>query len=89
MSDGFAREGVQVRWGARPRKGMAMEERIVELELRFTEQQRLLQELSDVVYAQGQALGRVEHELAALGQKLAAFDPGLVDATVSERPPHF
>lgn len=66
-----------------------MEERIVELELRFTEQQRLLQELSDVVYAQAQALERVEHELAAIGQKLAALEPGLVDGTVPERPPHY
>ncbi|HTS83052.1 MAG TPA: SlyX family protein [Myxococcaceae bacterium] len=66
-----------------------MKERIVELELRFTEQQRLLQELSDVVYAQGQSIERLEHELAAMGQKLAAMEPGLVDATISERPPHF
>jgi SlyX protein len=66
-----------------------MEERIVELELRFTEQQRLLQELSEVVYAQAQALERVQHQLAAMGQKLAAFEPGLVDATAGERPPHF
>ncbi len=66
-----------------------MEERLVELELRFTEQQQLLQELSDVVYAQGQSLERLEHELAAMGQKLAAMEPGLVDATVAERPPHF
>ena len=66
-----------------------MEERVVELELRFTEQQRLLQELSDVVYAQAQALERLQHEVAAVGQKLAAFEPGLVDATTSERPPHF
>ena len=53
-----------------------MEERIVELELKFTEQQRLLQELSDVVYVQGQSLERLEHELAAMGQKLAAIEPG-------------
>jgi SlyX protein len=66
-----------------------MEERIVELELRFTEQQRLLQELSDVVYAQSQSLDRLEHELAAMGQKLAAMEPGLVDANAVERPPHF
>jgi SlyX protein len=66
-----------------------MEERIVELELRYTEQQRLLQELSEVVYAQGQALERVEHELAAMGQKLAAIEPGLVEASAPERPPHF
>ena len=73
-----------------PGKGRtAMEERIVELELRFTEQQRLLQELSDVVYAQAQSLERLEHELAAMGQKVAAMEPGLVDANVMERPPHF
>ncbi len=66
-----------------------MEERIVELELRFTEQQRLLQELSEVVYAQGQSIERLEHELAAMGQKVAAMEPGLVDANTSERPPHF
>jgi SlyX protein len=66
-----------------------MEERIVELELKFTEQQRLLQELSDVVYAQGQSLERLEHELAGMGQKLAAMEPGLVDASVGEHPPHF
>jgi len=72
------------------RKGRTvMEERIVELELRFTEQQRLLQELSDVVYAQAQSLERLEHELAAMGQKLAAMEPGLVDTTFVERPPHF
>ena len=73
-----------------PGKGRTvMEERIVELELRFTEQQRLLQELSDVVYAQAQSLERLEHELAAMGQKVAAMEPGLVDANVVERPPHF
>ena len=66
-----------------------MEKRIVELELRFTEQQQMLQQLSEVIYAQGQSLERLEHELAAMGQKLAAMEPGLVDPTVSERPPHF
>jgi SlyX protein len=82
----FAQDGQETR----PRQGRSvMEERIVELELRFTEQQRLLQELSDVVYAQAQNLDRLEHELAAMGQKLAAMEPGLVDATVAEPPPHF
>jgi len=65
-----------------------MEERIIELELRFTEQQALLGELSDVLYAQGKALQRLEAEVAALREKLAA-EPGLVDATVVERPPHY
>lgn len=65
-----------------------MEQRIVELELRFTEQQRMLQELSDVLYAQGRELERLQAEVAVLREKLAA-EPGLVDATVVERPPHY
>ena len=65
-----------------------MEERIIELELRFTEQQALLGELSDVLYAQGKALERLEAEVAILREKLAAA-PGRVDATVVERPPHY
>jgi SlyX protein len=65
-----------------------MEERIVELELRFTEQQALLGELSDVLYAQGKALERLEAEVAGLREKLAA-EPGLVDTSTDERPPHY
>jgi SlyX protein len=65
-----------------------MEDRIVELELRFTEQQRLLQDLSDVVYAQERAVERLRLEVAVLREKLAA-EPGLVDGTVNERPPHY
>ena len=75
--------------GSVPDGRTVMEERIVELELKFTEQQRLLQELSEVIWAQGRSIERLEHELAAMGQKLAAVEPGLVDATVVERPPHF
>ena len=66
-----------------------MEERIVELELRFTEQQALLGELSDVLYAQGKALERLEAEVAALRGKLAAAEPGLLEATDEEQPPHY
>jgi len=65
-----------------------MEERIIELELRFTEQQALLGELSDVLYAQGKTLERLQVEVAALRERLAA-EPGLVEATDVERPPHY
>ncbi|MGQ0507845.1 MAG: SlyX family protein [Myxococcaceae bacterium] len=63
------------------------EARIVELELRFMEQQQLLQSLSDVVYAQSQALDRVRAEVDMLKKKLD--EPGLVDANQKERPPHY
>jgi SlyX protein len=65
-----------------------MEERIIELELRFTEQQALLGELSDVLYAQGKALERLQAEVAVMREKLAA-EPGMVEATIVERPPHY
>jgi len=64
-----------------------MEDRIVELEIRFTEQQQLLQELSDVVYAQQRAIDALTLELQRLREKIP--EPGLVDAAVQEKPPHY
>lgn len=63
-------------------------DRVTELEILFTEQQRLLQELSDVVYRQQQQIDLLGSEVALLKKKLAA-DPGLVDASAAEKPPHY
>jgi SlyX protein len=65
-----------------------MEERITELELRYTEQQAALQALSDVVYAQGKTLDALRIELDQLRRRMEA-EPGLVDARGDERPPHY
>lgn len=65
-----------------------LEGRIAELELRFLEQERLLQELSGVLYAQQRALDALRAEVAHLGKKLQA-EPGLVDASEKEPPPHY
>jgi SlyX protein len=64
-----------------------MEDRIVELELRFTEQQHLLQELSEVVYGQQRELERLARELERLRQKVP--EPGIVDPDEHEKPPHY
>lgn len=57
---------------------MQDEARIVELEIRFMEQQRLLEELSEVVLTQGRQLDRLQTELLALRRRLeAAPDPTL------------
>jgi SlyX protein len=64
-----------------------MESRIIELELRYTEQQRMLQELSEVVYAQQRTLDALTSELRILREKLP--EPGLVDAAEREKPPHY
>jgi SlyX protein len=64
------------------------DKRIAELEIRYMQQQELLQELSDVLYDQQKALAALKAEVEVLKQKLAG-DPGLVDARQQERPPHY
>jgi SlyX protein len=67
---------------------MEDESRIVELELRYMQQQELLQELSEVLYAQRQELDGLRAELDLLKKKLEG-EPGLVDARQHEKPPHY
>lgn len=64
------------------------EKRIAELELRYMQQQDLLQELSDVLYDQQKTISALKAEVEVLKQKLSG-DPGLVDARQQERPPHY
>ncbi len=64
------------------------ESRIVELELRFMQQQELLQQLNEVMYAQQRELDALRAEVESLKKKLEG-EPGLVDARQQERPPHY
>lgn len=65
-----------------------VDDRLTELELRYTEQQHLLEELSSVLRAQQQALDILEARLSLL-QKRVESDPGITDAHAQERPPHY
>ena len=60
------------------------DERLIELELRYTEQQALLQELSDVVYRQQRELDALRAELLSLRASQPTEEPGPV-----EKPPHY
>lgn len=62
--------------------------RVQELEIKAMEQQRLLADLSEVLYAQQRELAEVSKRVHLLGQKLAA-DPGLVDRSQDDKPPHY
>lgn len=67
-----------------------MEQRLIELETRYMEQQALLEDLSQVLYAQEKTLVAMAARLEQLEKKLAeAGDPGLVDARAQEKPPHY
>ena len=65
-----------------------MEDRISELEARFTLQERQVSELSEVLWKQQQELDRLTTTVIELSQKLSG-DPGLVDAHQHEKPPHY
>jgi SlyX protein len=67
---------------------MEDESRIVELELRYMQQQELLQELSEVLYAQQREVDVLRAEVEQLKKKLQG-EPGLVDARQHEKPPHY
>lgn len=69
-------------------RGMEDESRIVELELRYMQQQELLQELSEVLYAQQREMDVLRAEVEQLKKKLQG-EPGLVDARQHEKPPHY
>ena len=62
-----------------------MEDRLIELELRSAEQQRLLEELSAVLHSQQQELDRLRAEVAALRSRVDD-SPSIGPA---EKPPHF
>jgi len=64
-----------------------MEERIVELELRSMAQQRTIEELSDVIYRQQKELDALKAAVERLASKVQ--EPGLIDAKLQEKPPHY
>jgi len=59
-----------------------------ELELRYTEQQSLLQELSDVLYRQQREIDGLTGEVARLKAKIAQFGDA-ANVGPAEKPPHY
>ena len=66
----------------------ATEARLVELEIKFTQQQALLDDLSGVVHQQEKALTQLRAELARLQGRLGVIEEREPRAA-SEKPPHY
>lgn len=67
-----------------------VEARVVELEVRFTHQDRALGELSDVVYRQQQLIDQLERRVKLLEKRLAeAEEPATPRDPKDEVPPHY
>ncbi len=63
-----------------------MDPRVVDLEIRYTHQERLLEELSDVVAQQGRAIERLTKEVTELRARVAELGD---DRPGNEPPPHY
>jgi uncharacterized coiled-coil protein SlyX len=62
-----------------------MEQRLVDLEIRYTHLERQLDELSQVVFEQRQLLDRLVKDLSVLRSRVAASEGDAPD----EPPPHY
>ena len=67
-----------------------MEDRIIDLEMRFMQQEKIIQELSDMVYRQEQHIVQIERELAMFRDQLRAISPSAIcDQDDEAPPPHY
>ena len=64
------------------------ERRLDELEARYSQLENTMKELSDVLWRQQKDLDLLKQLVRQLSQRLEA-DPGLVDPTRVEPPPHY
>jgi SlyX protein len=62
-----------------------MEQRLVDLEVRYTHLERLVEELNQVVFAQQQTIDRLVRQLADLAQRTEAAAP----TPAADKPPHY
>lgn len=66
----------------------ALDARVTELESKFSEQQRLIDDLSGVIFGQQRQIEALTRRLQRLGDKVAA-EPGLVERSADDKPPHY
>jgi SlyX protein len=64
------------------------EHRVEELEVRYSHLEKLVQELSEVVWRQQRELDHFRERVKQVAERMEA-EPGLVDASRNERPPHY
>lgn len=67
-----------------------MEERITELEVRYMQQEKTLQELSEAVYRQEMVIERMQREMAVLQEQVKSGATS-INRTLDEEepPPHY
>jgi len=64
-----------------------MEDRLTELEIRFTHQERTLEELNETVCRQEISMERLEREVRLLREQVKLLLPSLIQSQDEEEPP--
>lgn len=64
-----------------------MEQRIIELEMRYMQQEHVIQELNETVCRQEAALEILKRDFASLKQQVMAMSPFPSSASCREEPP--
>lgn len=62
--------------------------RLTTLEERYAHLEKLVTELNEVIYRQQRELDVLQQQVAQLKDKVSG-DPGIVDPSQQERPPHY
>ena len=66
-----------------------MNNRLTELEVRYSMLEKVVQDLSEVVYRQQKEVDLLKDSARRLEERLRASEPGLVEAGRVDRPPHY
>jgi SlyX protein len=64
------------------------ENRLADLEVKCAHLDKMVADLSEVMWRQQKELDALKDAYRGIKERLAG-DPGLVDASVTERPPHY
>ena len=64
------------------------ETRLSDLEVKCAHLEKMVSDLSEVMWRQQKELDALKDAYRSVKERLAG-DPGLVDASVNERPPHY
>ncbi len=64
-----------------------MEDRLTDLEIRYTHQERTIQELSDALFRQELKLEQLQAEVRQLREQLMIVSPSMVRSPEDEEPP--
>lgn len=65
----------------------AVENRLIDIEIKLAHQEHLVESLNERIYEQQQQIDKLEHLIAAMAERIRTRDAA--QAPINERPPHY